>query len=39
MVMLLIAGCHTGKRMEDVWKVPVRLEGGVSHSLVLSWAD
>ena len=39
MVMLLIAGCHTGKKMEDVWKVPVRLEGGVSHSLVLSWAD
>ena len=29
----------TIEKMEDVWKVPVRLEGGGSHSLVLSWAD
>ena len=29
----------SGKLMEDVWKVPVRWEGGVSHSLEITWAD
>jgi len=29
----------SGKVMVDVWKVPVMLEGGVSHSLELSWLD
>ena len=26
-----------GKVMQDIWKVPVMLQGGVSHSLELSW--
>ena len=29
----------SGNVMLDVWKVPVMLEGGVSHSLELSWLD